>query len=258
MFLNQACRVSTIVWRTFHSCSKQNVRFSSVDELQSPQIYADNLSKLTLPSGFRVIYCHTEKDCVHICNKLLSHFSPPIVVGCDAEWVPFRNNVAVLQLCFSMEECYIFHLSHIGHMPGLLQKIIFHRWVVKVGVAIKNDMFRLSQTYCNGIKVNPSSYIDLGRYADELGYRRHDNGKIKSCWSLKNLVNIFLNSELEKKKSLQLSNWGQYPLTEDQLFYAAMDAYSSLLLFTCLDNIRTKKDAPISSYPYLAKKLQLT
>lgn len=50
-------------------------------------------------------------------------------------------------------------------------------------------------------------------------------------YGLKNLSDFFLSHALSKPKSIQLSNWEQFPLSRGQVQYAALDAWISLVLF---------------------------
>ncbi len=50
-------------------------------------------------------------------------------------------------------------------------------------------------------------------------------------WSLADLCADMLQLELEKPSSLRTGNWEKRPLSVDQLFYAATDAYAGLRLW---------------------------
>ena len=234
-----------------------NVPFSFIStSAEKSDALSPKFSKLSLPAGFRITYCYSEEECKYLCDKLLLNLTLPVVVGCDAEWVPFSKNprekIAVLQLCFSDEECYVFHLSQMGSLPKSLETIIFHRWIVKVGLGIKQDLYKLSAGHCLNVKPNPLSYIDIGKYAYDIGF--HPNGK--SSWSLKILSEVILKQTIDKNGLTKLSNWKQFPLLKNQLVYAATDAYVSWLLFKSLDMQRRLQEEPVSAYPYLAKKLK--
>jgi len=217
---------------------------------------SQTFSNLSLPSGFRITYCFTEEECNYLCGKLSLNHTLPVVVGLDAEWLPFSNEtIDVLQLCFSHNECYVFHLSQMGLLPNSLKTIIFNRWIVKVGLGIKKDLVRLRNAYCASMKLNPQSYIDLARYAEDVGFYRFGE-KGYDNWSLKTLAEKVLECTIDKDSSTKLSNWKIFPLSEKQLFYAATDAYVSWLLFKSLDMERRRQEGPISAYPYLAQKLK--
>ena len=258
-------QISVIAWRILQCSLTKNAKlYSTVAVNSSPSAaisgarstnkFDCNHSKFALPPGFRITYCYTEEECDYICEKRLSTVTLPAIAGCDAEWVPFlaKEKLAVLQLCVSNEECYVFHLSKIGHMPKSLENIIFNRWFVKVGIGIKFDLEKLSKDYCSSMKLDSSSYIDVGKYANDIGYCRVNNKN----WSLQMLAKKVLKYQITKDSSIQLGNWKQFPLTDAQLVYAATDAYASLLLFKSLDNLRRQQDAPLCSYQYLAKKLK--
>ena len=48
-------------------------------------------------------------------------------------------------------------------------------------------------------------------------------------WGMASLMSFFLQSEMEKKQSIRMSNWEQV-LSNDQESYAVDDAYASFLL----------------------------
>lgn len=216
--------------------------------------YNSTIESLILPSNFNILYCHTEKQCVNACKTLVSDLKPPVVIGFDAEWIPFEPNkkVAVIQLCTSLHTCYIFHLSQIGFIPPILLDIIMHRWVVKVGVGVEFDLDKLFNDYFLPGQVDFSSHIDIGKYATDLGFKKYNNPN----WSLKNLTKLFLKKEIDKNFKIRLGNWEEFPLTKEQLDYAAVDAYASMLLFNVLDKHRRMRNKPVSSFPYLATKLK--
>ena len=232
--------------------SSHHSSFKIVESYQCS--FSQNNQSLVLPSNFEIVYCHSQNQCIDVCNGLLSSFKLPVVIGCDAEWIPFkeRRKVALLQLCVSLEKCYVFHLSQIGYIPQPLLDIIKHRWVVKVGVGIEYDLFKLYNDYLVPERINSLSHIDIGKYANDLGYKRIN----KPNWSLNNLCELFLLKKVNKQASLRLGNWEEFPLSNDQLEYAAIDAYASLLLFNLLDENRRLRHQPISFFPYIATKLQ--
>ena len=211
---------------------------------------------LSLPPTCKVTYCHTVEDCTYTCDSLLSRLKLPVVVGYDAEWtfVPhlqLTKNIAVLQLCISPVECYIFHLSQMNCVPPPLQSLIFHQWVVKVGFGVKSDIKKLINDYSLPFEVDNAAYVDVSSYAIDIGIGRSG----KSCWSMKKLSEMLLKQTIDKQSKIRLGDWENFPLDDKQISYAAIDAYASLLLFKSLDKIRTLRDARFS-YPYLSERLK--
>jgi ribonuclease D len=146
------------------------------------------------------------------------------ILGFDTETKPsFKkgriNSVAVLQLATN-EKAFIFRLNKIG-LPNPLAKILSDSKIIKVGVAIKDDIRILK-------KLNhymPDGFIDLQDFVKGFGI--DDAGLMK-------LSAIILNFRISKAQ--QLSNWENDLLSESQLNYAATDAWVGYEIYKKLTN----------------------
>ena len=144
------------------------------------------------------------------------------VLGFDTETKPsFKkgklNSTALIQLATS-DKAFLFRLNKIG-FPDELAKILANDNVIKVGVALRDDLKDLK-------KINsfePSGFIDLQDTAKELN--------IKNI-SLKKLTAIILNFRISK--SQRVSNWEQEILSPAQLKYAATDAWVCYELYQAI------------------------
>jgi ribonuclease D len=95
-------------------------------------------------------------------------------------------------------------------IPNFIIDILENENIIKVGVAIKDDINALN-------KLNPflpGGFIDLQHFVKQFGIE--DNG-------LKKLVANIMGFRISKKS--QTSNWEQEVLTREQLEYAATDAW---------------------------------
>jgi ribonuclease D len=157
-------------------------------------------------------------------EHIRSILSKEEILGFDTETKPcFKKGryhpVALLQLS-TPEEAFLIRLNKV-HLPGFLIDILESRDVLKVGVALKDDL--------NGLKkimdLEPEGFIDLQQFVKQFGIE--DNG-------LKKLVANVLGFRISKRS--QTSNWEQDELTREQLEYAATDAWVCRQLYETLTN----------------------
>jgi ribonuclease D len=146
------------------------------------------------------------------------------VFGFDTETKPsFRkgryHSVALLQLS-TADHAFLFRLNKM-HLPEFVIDILENKDIIKVGVALKDDL--------NGLKkimdLEPDGFIDLQKFVKQFGIE--DNG-------LKKLVANILGFRISKKS--QTSNWEQDDLTWEQLVYAATDAWVCQQMYKVLIN----------------------
>ena len=188
-------------------------------------------SYLKLPNTPKIIYSHNSLDCSVACAQLRETLTYPAVIGFDTEWVPSRkknheNKTSVIQICTQPnKQCYVFQISEMNGIPNKLMEIIEDINVTKTGVGIENDLSKLYQDFNIDQISLGKSHIDLSNMAKSLSISCQKN------WSLRRLTETLLEKTIQKSKSLQLSNWEDFPLSDSQLQYAALDAYASLILY---------------------------
>jgi len=154
-------------------------------------------------------------------GSLLMHEA---MLGFDTETKPsFRkgriHQVALLQLATS-DRAFLFRLNKI-RLPGFLIRILEDPSCLKVGVAIKDDLKSLIRLR----SFTPAGFVELQDYVKNHGIA--DNG-------LKKLTANVLGFRISKRN--QTSNWEQDVLTEDQLRYAATDAWTCLEIYRKLNH----------------------
>jgi ribonuclease D len=146
------------------------------------------------------------------------------ILGFDTETKPcFKKGryhpVALLQLS-TCDEAFLIRLNKV-HLPEYLLDILENKDILKIGVALKDDL--------NGLKkimdLEPEGFIDLQQFVKQYGIE--DNG-------LKKLVANVLGFRISKRS--QTSNWEQDELTREQLDYAATDAWVCRQLYEALTN----------------------
>uniref|UniRef100_A0AAZ3PG05 DNA 3'-5' helicase n=1 Tax=Oncorhynchus tshawytscha TaxID=74940 RepID=A0AAZ3PG05_ONCTS len=181
------------------------------------QVIEDDLPYLEFTGT--VIFSQEKNDCSFLSDE--SSLSPGSAVGFDIEWPPSftkgqKKKVALVQLCVSVEKCYLFHLSPMSRFPTGLKIFLEDETIRKVGVGIKGDMWKLLSDF----DVKLKNFVELGDLA---------NGRLRcgERWSLDGLVKHLFKKRLFKQQDVRCSNWDDFELSQEQKRYAATDAYVS-------------------------------
>ncbi|KAF3666906.1 putative transcription factor bHLH62-like [Capsicum annuum] len=208
----------------------------------------------------RVIYSRTTKEVEKSAVALFNFVEEKkrneghVALGFDIEWKPtFRRamrvykaekglipkiidsqvlssgvppgKAAVMQICGDKGNCYVLHIFHSG-IPLTLQSLLEDPTVVKVGVCIANDAYKVLQDH----NVSVKALEDLS----ELANKKLDDPK---KWSLASLTEKLLAKQLPKPSNIRLGNWEANVLSREQLHYAATDAFVSWYLYQALKSL---------------------
>ncbi|EOA17135.1 hypothetical protein CARUB_v10005399mg [Capsella rubella] len=188
--------------------------------------------------GGRILYSKTANEVDRRAMQLLKVLdtkrdeSGRAIVGLDIEWRPsFRKGVlpgkvATVQICVDNNYCDVMHIVHSG-IPPRLQHLIEDSTLVKVGIGIDGDSVKLFHDYGVSIK-------DVEDLSD-LANRKI--GGVTKRWGLASLTETLVCKELLKPNKIRLGNWEVYPLSKQQLQYAATDAYVSWHLYQVLKDL---------------------
>lgn len=163
-------------------------------------------------------------------------------IGLDLEWnvglAPGRT--AVMQIA-TATRIFVLHVSHLRALPDAIAQLLVDKTIPKVGVAVRQDLAKLSRDF----GLEPRGALELSRIA-----RRVDVGRWKARrWpliSLRNLSSTYLMRDL-RKDSTRMSTWTVAPLSEEQLAYAANDAYVALEILhelVCLAHTQVIQTSP--------------
>ncbi|MDR3094925.1 MAG: 3'-5' exonuclease domain-containing protein 2 [Bacteroidales bacterium] len=176
-----------------------------------PSISHDDLQLLPLVRFTGRI--HLAEDAART-DELVKRLEKSPVLGFDTETRPSFtkgrvNKVALLQLS-TRHHAYLFRLCKMNMPPSLLA-LFSNPNILKIGVAIKNDMDTLRRK----AKIQPQGFIDLQSMMKKFDIT--DMGLAK-------MAGIILGFRISK--SQQLSNWENQELTEAQKRYAATDAWA--------------------------------
>ncbi|XP_041354913.1 Werner syndrome ATP-dependent helicase homolog [Gigantopelta aegis] len=188
-----------------------------------------------------VIYSYNTNDCSLLCEELAAKLpacgEQDLFVGFDMEWPVLyqrghgSGKVALIQISFSEESCYLFHIAAMGTFPKSLKLFLQDNRLKKIGINIESDWWKLERDF-DGIQAKTtiaSSVIDLSKLANE---------KLKSCenWSLEGLCRHVLKMRIDKNEDIRCGRWDDCPLSEQQQMYAAVDAHACLKIFNSLSS----------------------
>jgi ribonuclease D len=183
----------------------------------SPEDFLD----LPLTSFEKEIYVVENKEQIEFAVNYLRQQS---ILGFDTETKPAfkkgqKNEVALLQLS-SYDKAFLFRLNKIK-LDGGIRKVLSDSTIIKVGVAIKDDLNALKKKS----SFEPQSFVELQELVKKYGIQ---------SFSLQKLSAIVLGVRISKSK--RLSNWEAETLNEAQLKYAATDAWVALEIYKKLIN----------------------
>jgi ribonuclease D len=155
-------------------------------------------------------------------------WSTPPVLGFDTETRPSFvkgqvYKVALLQLSTGAD-AYLIRLHHVTRFETI-KDILENKEIIKVGVAIRDDLKLLQKTF----SFTPNSFVELQHLAKEKGLKN---------FGLKGMTEEVLQARLSKRT--KMTNWEAPRLSEQQLMYAATDAWIGLKIYERLSE-RTSK-----------------
>lgn len=168
--------------------------------------------------GGHIIVINSPLDC----RKALKYLSQQPILGFDTETRPSfhkgrPHKVSLLQLS-TAEECFLIRLNHTGLTTELVD-LFQNPDVLKVGLSITDDIRSLSALG----DFKPVNFLELQTYVK--AFEIADN-------ALQKVYAIVFNERISKGQ--RLTNWEAEVLTEQQMGYAALDAYACLRIYNHL------------------------
>lgn len=147
------------------------------------------------------------------------------VLGFDTESKPaFKkgefNNVCMIQLS-TEDKAYIFR-NHLFEIPKEIIQIFEDENIIKAGAAIRDDIKDLQKLK----KFTPKGFVEIQQMAKNVGSQN---------FGLRSMAALFLDIRISK--SAKLTNWENKVLTEQQLNYAATDAWLGIRLYKTIKSI---------------------
>lgn len=222
------------------AASRSSLYESAPDQNQKDQkiLTADDstLPALELPASPSVITSYPQLQLW--CNTLASRIGIEVVhIGFDLEWDStgaLDRRVRILQLGHHSLICVV-QLDHcfgaikdeaMADSKNCLKSLFQHEKVHLCGVAVSSDLTRLFKLPFAETLFGPRNKIKL--YSLEYEYKRASLAS--TCPSLQKLRNLFLKKSLLKDDTIRRSKWSTPKLNEQQITYAALDAYASFIL----------------------------
>jgi ribonuclease D len=146
------------------------------------------------------------------------------IVGIDTETKPSftrgtHHKVSLVQIS-SLDHCFLFRLNLID-FPAALAEFLSDKDVLKIGLSLRDDLIGLNKRHT----FKPAGFIDIQTIAKNYGIME---------LSLQKIYAILFGSKISK--SQRLTNWENAELSEQQLRYAATDAWASLKIYLQLLN----------------------
>jgi ribonuclease D len=141
------------------------------------------------------------------------------IVGIDTETKPSftrgtHHKVSLVQIS-SLDHCFLFRLNLID-FPAALAEFLSDKDVLKIGLSLRDDLIGLYKRHI----FKPAGFIDIQTIAKNYGIME---------LSLQKIYAILFGSKISK--SQRLTNWENTELSEQQLRYAATDAWASLKIY---------------------------
>lgn len=174
----------------------------------------------------RIIVIQTEEEAIKATVFLRSQH----LVGIDSETRPMfsrgqSHKVALLQI--STEECcFLFRLNMIGLTPAIIA-LLEDEECIKVGLSLHDDFMMLHKR----ASFTQKSCIELQDFVHPFGIRE---------LSLQKIYAILFNEKISKTQ--RLSNWEAEILSDKQKVYAATDAWTCILIYKRLLQLRQTDD----------------
>jgi hypothetical protein len=205
-----------------------------------------DLPKWKIPSDVTVHTCSTEQQIQSACNSIIESVSTDesiVHLGFDMEW-EFSiersggepKKTALVQIAFPTL-VYLLQIYDLKELPTSLHTLLKSYQFVKIGRNINADLTKLSRDFPEfhyDSKIKHRDIIELGAFAKSKNVVSRANA------SLAAITAATFGHSLSKEE--RESNWSG-PLSEDQIHYAALDAWTPLKVWSTL------KDEPTVGIP---------
>jgi len=151
--------------------------------------------------------------------RALDTLSQESILGFDTETRPaFKKGqeykVSLLQLS-THDDAYLFRLNKYPFDKDL-RDLLADSSIIKAGVAVKDDIKGLRKLH----DFRPGSFVEIADLGKQLNIKQ---------LGIRSMAALVLGVRVSKK--FKLTNWEQQHLREDQLRYAATDAWIGLCLY---------------------------
>src|SRR3954468_357869 len=141
------------------------------------------------------------------------------VVGFDTETRPaFKKGESYLPCLMQVATARRVHVLQLSRVDcsAAAAELLGNRTVIKTGIGLRYDLGQLRRLF----PFDAAAVLDLGDAAKRLGFEQS---------GVRNLAGLFLGFRIPK--GAQTSNWAARHLSEEQLRYAATDAWACRELY---------------------------
>ena len=155
----------------------------------------------------------------HDAAGALARIREETVVGFDTETRPaFRAGESYLPSLAQVATAHAVYLFQVGHreVAAVVAQVLASEHIVKAGVGVADDLKSLKKV----IEFTEKSIVDLGAAAKRSGHKQS---------GVRNLVALFLGYRIPK--GAKTTNWARSRLSEQQITYAATDAWACRELY---------------------------
>lgn len=162
------------------------------------------------------------------CQAIEVEIKTAVLLGFDTESKPtfIKGEIStgphLIQLATD-EKAYLFQIN--ADILEFLKPILSNPTQIKVGFGLKNDVHLFRK---KGIELNSS--IDLAKSFSAFG--------IKNPVGVKNAMALLFQVHFQKNKKISTSNWSKKKLSEEQILYAAADAYAPVIILKKLGELQ--------------------
>ena len=242
-----------------------------VDDEASAENFAEDVSKLLqslhsddgLPNGNVPVNGESTNDDESVSSSVSTSTSPTedyTLIGIDCEWKPnfYLNNpqdkqpVLLLQINIQ-QRVYLLDLQTLLRpllasddsmisteqlVNKAVRSLFISRRLIKVGFQLLQDLQKLAASYPHAPAFQQiNGILETATIAKKVMHtKKHKNVRHVTS-SLNRISEHFLNRSIDKQ--MQVSDWSQRPLTQEQIDYAAMDsAITPALMRLCLEELQ--------------------
>lgn len=194
-----------------------------------------DLPVLSLPDDISLQVCSESVQIQSACSSILELLpeseEKKLTIGFDMEWefsadqsAMFIRKTALIQLALP-KVVYLLQVFTLKQLPIALQTILASSRIIKVGRNVGADLAKLQRDWPS-LKLPPRKkgishgIIELGKLA------RMKNVVAKGTASLADIAAATLLGQLSKET--HVSTWSSTQLSEEQKYYAALDAWIAL------------------------------
>lgn len=203
-------------------------------------------------------------DDIQVFNQMLTDLLAHKLVAFDVEWKFGETDVSLIQIA-TINNIFLVDVKKLSTNSStdwrkLGRQLFNNEEIIKLGFSQDGDMAVLKKSLPQlGTTYDKSnSFIDLKKcwvwmrdfLLCKFPHAQKDDTNNKKE-DLQCLVKIVLGKVLQKDQ--QFSNWSRRPLTDQQIMYAAADAYCLLDVFDVFNKAARKSGFDLTSYDFCKK-----